>query len=117
MGKRSGPAPPPVVMPQPVDNSAEMVGGMMAMISSMQNSFAQQTQAMMANAAPPPLPEVSPIKAIDWEAKRKDLNEKVEKEVTSEAARMKGRSSTKLVKNLLEDDDPDIVSLELLGSN
>ena len=116
MGSKDGgsSSPPPVVIPsQP--NISDQFGPMMEMMQA-------QMGAIMAMAAQPPelppIPEstLAQMPQIDWDKKRREELDKQRAIETDKAKRRKGISSTILTSPLLDEEEVDLLTSEILTS-
>lgn len=119
MGK--GSQEPTFVPAQPAQSMPDIEAIMMPMMQMMEytqsvsQQMMRQSNEMMQSAlsSPPPIEEPKPI---DWAAENAALQEKISKDMTAEAERRRGRSSTVLTSSALEDEEPKLVKSVLEGS-
>jgi len=102
---------PPPVQPQ-VDMNA-MLAPMMGMMASMA-SMAMQNSIQMPELPTPPTIE-KPMN-VDWQAKQKELQNKIAADTAQDIARRRGRSSTILTSPLADGEEPTTVSAKMSGA-
>lgn len=99
--------------PDVPDNSAAIAAmvGAMSQMSAQQGLLMQQMNAANYEMQPPVF-ESEPN--IDWESRRKSLNDEISRDVTKENQKKRGRASTVLT-SALDDEEPNIIESVLAG--
>lgn len=105
-GKGGGETIPAYTPPSPEIDYEAMIGMMGEMMIMSQMNTPQY--------APPPAITSEP--AVDWAARQKELQTKVDADVTAELRRKRGRASTVLTSPLVNEEDPDIVQTKPTGA-
>ena len=110
-GKGSTPPPPQMQDIQQPDFSA-MLEPMYGQMYAFQEAMARNQESMMMSQQQPP--PITPRESVDWDARRKALQEEMTRDVTADVAGKRGRASTVLT-STLEEEEPVTTSSVLTG--
>jgi len=112
MGGKGGDnyTPPPA---QPQTDMNAMVAPMMGMMATMASMAINNSIQMPELPTPPPLEQ--PM-SVDWQAKQKELQNKIAADTAQDMARRRGRASTILTSPLADGEEPATVSAKMSGA-